>query len=433
MNSKLRKLSKRPFVRNVAIVATGTAAAQAVTMAFAPIITRLYGPETFGVLGVFMAMVGIITPVAALTYPIAIVLPKSDADAKCLARLSLYISLLMAVLATIILVLFKSMIVSLFHIEVIESFLFLIPLVILFSAFLQVAQQWLLRTKEFRIIAKVEFVKAIIINSAKVGFGLLKPVAAVLVVLATLGSALHALMLFIGAQRSQHEHVAECCNIKTIKELSRKYEDFPIFRAPQSLINAISQSLPVLLLAIFFGPASAGFYSLGKTVLSVPTQLISKSVGDVFYPRIAEAANNGENLTRLIVKATLGLSAVGVIPFGFVMVFGPWIFGVVFGEEWVMAGEYARWLALWLLFGFINRPSVKAIPVLNLQGQLLLYEVMSVVIRAGALFLGFHIYNNDIYAVIFFSAISVALNALIIIYTIWKSMFFYNSSKVLSE
>ena len=45
MKSKFVKLSKNPFVRNVMIVATGTAVSQAITMAFSPIITRLYGPE----------------------------------------------------------------------------------------------------------------------------------------------------------------------------------------------------------------------------------------------------------------------------------------------------------------------------------------------------------------------------------------------------
>lgn len=72
----------------MAVVATGTAGAQAITMGFAPIITRLYGPEAFGLLGTFSAILAVLTPMAALTYPIAIVLPKDHADAKGLAKLS---------------------------------------------------------------------------------------------------------------------------------------------------------------------------------------------------------------------------------------------------------------------------------------------------------------------------------------------------------
>src|SRR5690606_19830586 len=57
--TRIKQLGQSKFVRNVAIVATGTAGAQAITMAFAPVITRLYGPEAFGLLGTFMAILGV--------------------------------------------------------------------------------------------------------------------------------------------------------------------------------------------------------------------------------------------------------------------------------------------------------------------------------------------------------------------------------------
>src|SRR5699024_6023368 len=101
------KLMKSTFVRNVFIMATGTAGAQAVTMALSPIVTRLYGPEAFGIMGTFTALTRIIIPVAALTYPIAIVLPKSDKNAKGLIKLSLYITLIIAAITTIILLFFN--------------------------------------------------------------------------------------------------------------------------------------------------------------------------------------------------------------------------------------------------------------------------------------------------------------------------------------
>ena len=92
MITKIASLSKSKFVRNVATVATGTAGAQAISIAFSPIITRLYGPDSFGLLGVFMALVAVLAPLAALTYPIAIVLPKEDSDARALGWLSFYIA-----------------------------------------------------------------------------------------------------------------------------------------------------------------------------------------------------------------------------------------------------------------------------------------------------------------------------------------------------
>jgi O-antigen/teichoic acid export membrane protein len=421
MRDKLNKISKKPFVRNVAIVATGTAAAQVIAMGFAPFITRIYGPEAFGILGVFLALIGTISPIAALTYPIAIVLPKTDADAIGLIRISLYIAVVIALIVGLILFFFNSQIVSLLQIETIASFLYLIPLVIIFAAMLQTAQQWTIRTKQFKIQAKVAFIQALILNSSKVGFGLFYPVAAVLIILSTLGSAMHALMLIIGASRSGFRQKTETTLATPTKDLAKQHMDFPLYRAPQVFINAISQGLPVLLLTSFFGPVSAGFYSLGRKVLSMPTQLIGQSVGDVFYPRITEAANNGENITRMIIQATLGLAVVGIIPFGIIIAFGPWLFGFVFGADWVVAGEYARWLAFWLFFMFMNRPSVVAIPVLKLQGSFLIYEVISILFKILTLFIGLYYFENDILAIALYSITGVIAYAFLIIWVIKSS------------
>lgn len=424
MKSKLVKLSKRPFVRNIIIMTTGTAAAQAVIMVLSPIITRLYGPEAFGLLGVFTTVVGIIAPIAALTYPIAIVLPKSDEDAKGLIRLSLFVSICIALLIAIILMLFNQPIVNLFNVEDIASYLYLIPLVILFSGLVQIVEQWLIRTKQFKITARVTFLQSLIINGSKVGIGFFHPVAAVLIVLTVFGQFIKALMMIIFAKNSNYNpknKEKESGRSVSILELAKEHSDFPIFRAPEVFINAVSQGLPIMMLASFFGPASAGFYSIGRTVLSIPSQLIGKSVGDVFYPRISEAANNGENLTHLIKKATLALGAVGIIPYGIIFICGPWIFGFIFGTEWTTAGEYARWIALWSLFGFMNLPSVRALPVLAAQAFHLKFTILMLVTRIIALALGYYLFSSDLVAIALFGISGAILNIILILFTLKKS------------
>lgn len=421
MKSALVTMSKRPFVRNVAIMATGTAAAQVVTMALSPFITRLYGPEAFGMLGVFMAVVGIVSPIAALTYPTAIVLPKSDDDAKQLVRLSLGVSLAIALCSAILLVFFHRHIVDLFHIEEISSFLYLIPFVILFSGFLQVTEQWLIRTKQFAITAKVTFIQAIIIQCSKVGIGFIHPVSAVLILLSVGGQLLKPLMMMAFLKKQQknaEEGINNFSNFASLKKLASLHKDFPLFRAPQVFINAVSSSLPLLMLTSFFGPAAAGFYSIGRTVLSIPSELIGKSVGDVFYPRISEAANNGENLTSLIKKATLTLGAVGIVPYGIVVIFGPWLFGFVFGEEWVRAGEYARWVALWVFFMFINQPSVRALPVMSAQSFHLKYTIITLVTRFAVLAFGYYAFSDDIITIALLAISGVVHNILLILLTL---------------
>ncbi|MBY7144600.1 oligosaccharide flippase family protein [Virgibacillus sp. NKC19-3] len=420
MGNIFKKLIKSKFVRNVFIMATGTAGAQAVTMALSPIITRLYGPEAFGIMGTFTALTQIIIPVAALTYPIAIVLPKSDKNAKGLIKLSLYITLAIAAITTVILLFFNDKIVNVFQLEEIAPFLYLMPLVIIFAGIMQVCEQWLIRTNQFSINAKASFLQSLVTNGSKAGIGLIYPTATVLVVLQAIGNGIKAFMMIMFARKTDYKNEMEPQEeeFSSIKELAKKYRDFPTYRSPQVLLGAFSESLPILLLTTFFGPASAGFYSIGRTVLGLPSRLIGQSIGDVFYPRISEGANNGEDISRLITKATLSLGAIGVIPFGAVIIFGPWLFEFVFGSGWDVAGDYARWIALTSFAVFMNKPSVRSMPVLNAQRFHLLYTIILVATRCLALVIGFYFFNSDIVAVGLFGISSLVLNICLFIITL---------------
>lgn len=433
MKSKFKIIAQKPFIRNVIVMATGTAAAQLVSFLLQPVITRMYGPEGYGLMGVFMAIAGLLIPIATLTYPIAIVLPKSDTEAKGIIQLSLYITTGIAMVVGIVLLFFNQIIVTVFQLEDVAPYLYLIPLVILFAGILQVTEQWLIRKKQFLINAKVRFFHALILNGSKVGVGIFYPTASALIIISALGNGLKAFMMIIFSRRTNRFKMHLPNLFKDwiyITDLGKKYRDFPKFRAPQVFLYSVSQSLPILMLTGFFGPASAGFYTISRTVLVVPSSLLGKSVGDVFYPRISEAANNGENLTKLIKKAILGLGLVGSIPFGVVIIFGPLLFSFVFGDEWIKAGEYARWLALGVFFEFMNKPCVNALPVMDAQGFHLKYTVIELMSMVGALAIGYYWLSNDLVAVAFYGILMAVLNIILMIITIRISKRYDRSQKL---
>ncbi|TDQ38643.1 lipopolysaccharide biosynthesis protein [Aureibacillus halotolerans] len=408
-------LLRKSFVRNVVLMITGTASAQLVSLVLTPVISRIYGPEAYGLMGVFISIIGILSPIASLTYPIAIVLPKTDNDAIGLIRLSLLISTSIATFVVIQLTLFNQQIAEIFHIEDLASFLYLIPLVIFFAGLYQVVEQWLIRTKQFKVTAKVTFLQSLIVQGSKVGIGFMYPFPSILIVLTAFSQALRAvLMIIFSDKKNLNNHLS---NQSSIKDLAKKYKDFPIYRGPQSFLNSVSENIPILMLTSFFGPASVGFYTICRTVLAIPTQLIGKSLGDVFYPRISEAANNGEDLGNLNKKATNILISIGVVPFGLVILFGPGLFEFVFGEEWLIAGKYARWIALWSFSTFILQPSIRALPVLNAQALHLKYTGFSLLIRSCALAFGYYAFSSDLIAIALFGVLSGILNIVLIIVT----------------
>ena len=64
LKSQVCGLSRSPFIANVGELVGGSAFTQIIELACAPILTRLYTPEEFGLLGVFMAIAAIAVNVA---------------------------------------------------------------------------------------------------------------------------------------------------------------------------------------------------------------------------------------------------------------------------------------------------------------------------------------------------------------------------------
>lgn len=418
------KLGKRPFVRNVAAVASGAAASQAITVVFAPLITRLYGPEVYGILGVFLTIAGIMAPIAAMSYPIAIVLPKSNVDALGVAKLSMYVGMAITLLVTAALFLLGTEILDLLNAGAISYYIYLVPVFMLITVLSDVASQWSIRMKAFTLIAKVSVIQALITNAIKAGLGFVYPTAATLIITNIFGGLLSAVLMLFGLRRMEKTaqtsmNIAE--SKSTAWELAYRHRDFALFRTPQNLLNTASHGLPVVMLTSFFGLASVGYYAIASAVLTIPAILIGNSVMQVFYPRVTEAIHVGENVKELIIKATFGLAASGALPFVGVILAGPLLFEFVFGEAWQKAGVYAQWLSVWLFFQYINKPAVSAIPALGLQRGLLTYEIFSTGAKVLALYVGYAVFGSDVAAIALFSIFGVAAYAWLIFWVISHS------------
>lgn len=403
------------------IVASGTALAQMITFALMPVITRIYGPEAYGVLGTFVAFTIVIGPLAALTYPIAIVLAEKDEEGRYLIRYSWMISLTLALLLLTVLLLFHDQIITSFNLQELGMFLYFLPLVIVFTSLEETIFQWLIRTRYFKVTAQTAIFSSLIMNGSKVGFGLMYPVAASLIVIQTFGIAARGALFYFLSRRKTNIFPEEKAEMPA-KSLLKKYKDFPLYRAPQMLLSASSQSLPILILASLSGPAAAGFYTLAKTALDTPVALLGKAMQDVFYPKVSEAVSRGENAASLLLKAVGGLIVISFLPFSFVIITGPQLFSIIFGAEWTMAGEFARWVALMAFAMLVTRPVIVTIPALGIQKQFLYFEILSVCIRIGGLALGFYYFDSDIYAVALFASSSVVLYILLTIFTWRKAM-----------
>jgi O-antigen/teichoic acid export membrane protein len=95
---------KSDFTKNILKLVSGTFIAQLLTILLAPILTRLYAPEVFGLFTLISSIFGVIALISGGRYEVAILLPKKDEDAANLLILSLGVNTIFMLLFYLILI-----------------------------------------------------------------------------------------------------------------------------------------------------------------------------------------------------------------------------------------------------------------------------------------------------------------------------------------
>jgi len=380
------RLKSSAFLRNMLIVMSGTVIAQVIGFLVTPIISRMFSPADFGILGSFNAIVIIISAGITLDYSQAIMLPKEKNDALHLLLLSLIATFSISLLCVLACLVAPDRLMGFMkatNARVLPLFVF----ATLVTGFNVAVQGWCVRIKAFRHTAASQVIRSLSSNGMQIGAGLARTGPFGLIVsgvLADLFASLNLLRALLADLRT-FDHVI---SLERMKQLAKKYRDFPLYSASQDVINAASNGLPVLILTHFFGVGVAGAYVFGIRLLIKPTGLITRALRQVLFQRASERQHEGGRLLPLYVKTTVALFALGLLPTVVLILWSPSIFAFVFGAQWYTAGEYARSLIVWVLFAFCNVPAVLFARLVRIQRTVFVYNVALLAARMAVLVIG---------------------------------------------
>lgn len=423
--SYAKKLGQKGFLHHAAVLTSGTAISQILLVASAPLLSRLYAPDAFGLLGVYISIVSWLNAIGGLRYEQAIVLAKDNEEASNLFAMTCTIISSIALLSAGAIWLVGPRIASLFGTPELASLLWLLPLSVLSLGYYNAFNYWFTRVKQFTSLATAKVVRSVGTIAAQTGAGAMNLAGAGLILGQIAGQLIG--LTNLAYQLVKHRQLTtEKLSLRRMPKLASEHKAFPLYQAPQAILGAISVTMPTLVFGALFGPAVAGWYWFTQRFLRLPSELIGQSVRQVFFQRASELQRSGKRVYPLFKKATLSLLLIALIPALLLIAIGPQLFSFVFGTEWQQAGIYARWIALWWLFEFINPPSIKMFTVLGMQRHLLTYELGLFVARAAAIASG-AVLGSALVAIALFALVGMASNLAIITY-MWATLKRHTSS-----
>jgi len=118
----LNRLKNNIFYQNVAVVTGGNAAAKIIGILAAPVITRLYSPEDYGIFSVIISVTGIAGAIATLRYAVTIPLARDTKLADDLLKLCFLITFSLSLLFAILVLIFGGYVTERFSVEKINPF-----------------------------------------------------------------------------------------------------------------------------------------------------------------------------------------------------------------------------------------------------------------------------------------------------------------------
>ncbi len=409
MKSIIARIRRSTFIKNVAVLASGTAVGQAIVVLAAPVLSRLYSPTAFGVMSVVLAVSGPIAIMASFKYELAVVLAKDDRDASNLFILAGGLALAVS-LATLLAIPFIGDWLA-YEMErpTAAPLMLWIPALVFSQGLFNVVLFWANRRQDYVWTSLSAVGRSVGTVAVQVILGLADRGAKGLIVGRVFGLALATVILGVQTLKNDWRLILRSFDFARMRELAREHDHFPKYNAPREGIVAISASVPSFFLALLFSPAAAGLYWFTVRLLEVPTTLIGIAVRRVFFERATRAFQRGERIYPLLVQATAVLSALGIGPVLVIFIAGPGLFDLAFGDEWRGAGVYARWLAIWWFSSFCNVASTALIPVFRLQPLFLAIEIVGLVLRSGAIAVAVF-FGDDVLAIALYSIVGFLLN-----------------------
>ena len=396
--------SENTLFKNILKLISGEGISRAIGFMAVPAITRLYTPSDFGILAVFSSLCALISPFCTLRYTLAIPLHSNEKIGINSLATCLLVLVVNTVIIGIVLAFFHSKMLAILSSESIDSFWCYIPLAFFFYGIAEILSYYSTRYRDFSTIAKVTVLQRAIGALTKIVLGLIHfNVIGLLIgnIIAESGG----LTLYIRTHWKKLRESVRNVSLGKIRFVLKRYKDFPLYRVPSQILLKAAGSLPILYYAWHFGTGATGQISLAITMLSVPVAIVCTSVGKAFYGEIASLGRKNSNEISVLTKRIMmRLSVISIVPFVLVTCFGTWIFKTIFGEEWIQAGFYARYLCFYLVFRFVYSPISDGIfNVFEQQKLVFRLEVSRVVIVALSLFISYF-YNFSIdYTIIIYS------------------------------
>lgn len=383
------------FIRSDAFgIAIGLAVGQGVVLLATPFLTRLYGPEHFGVLTLFITVATIAAVLGTLRLEVLI----PGADESDVPALSL--TAILTVTVTGIVLALSGFLVMGQSPELMALLGFVIVAIGAGAVLLQIAA----RVQQYRQLAASKAALGIVQVVIQSTLGLARFSGSGLIWGAFAGYCASLLIQYLGLRKVAVLKAMRVIRFDLARQLRIVRQALPLVLA--SVANVMSTSMLVLATSAYAGAEATGQLGVAQRVALIPAGLAVASIGPVIAGAVGRAVRNGEDDSPAVKQWLVRLVPFGFFAGGLMLAFRYLPASTLFGEEWSDLALYFAALAPSVAMQILAGPFSQVLIVRGRVRVQLVWEIVRLLLVVAALMGAFMTASS---AVMFVAVGSLAL------------------------
>lgn len=404
---------------DISRIASGQLFAQLINFIALPFLTRLYGPESFGVFAIFSATawISVVFATGQAEHLVITMTTTRRALALTLGILGL-VSSTSIILVLVFGVVFNSW-PHLFIISNIVHVSFLIGLTVFLIGSNQALRYYATYTGSFRGHGVSAILTSVGTQGVCLGYAIFidksAPVNGLIYGQIT-GLAL-SLIPFLLYTDIRYGRVKTTIRLVP-KVMQSQLGNIPVFLATH-LSKTMHTRLPVLIVGVVAGGVGAGAYAMAERLIGMPTGLFGQAIGQVVRHRFKVDSNDGTRSVKQpqnVIKITFGLA---LLAYSLFIYIADWFVLFVLGKDWEVAIPIVRIVAVMAMLNLVFY-SVEDVAVIRRNFRYRMLWQLSQLLLLGTMYIGLISIDYEIHVEVLV-AIIVTIRVLFVLYDLLRT------------
>ena len=291
-------------------------------------LARLYSPNDFGNLALFMSMAGVLISISCLRYEFTIT--KVDEDYEAASTWLAFFAVLFTFLVIILLLVINLPIIFFPQIKDLGMRLWEIPIFCLCGGIILVGLQTTLRRAKFALNAFFRSAQTIIFITIALFFNSIN-----LIDSAVIGSIFIALIIFLYLYKT-----TPIVPFKEVRSLAKEFIKYPIYLVPTTFFDSAALAAPVFFISMSYGFETTGSYFQIQKITGAPLVLAAMVASQLFLKISSEACRAGKPSRGIFWKYFSILTIISLVIILFLYIGGEYIFTKLLGQGWRVDGYF---------------------------------------------------------------------------------------------